>query len=177
MKSLIETGNLRAVVLADGATLSSKKFKNLREKVVVYAKEGGTLVLGASFACFTRPDAFDRFMRDSIGLPWTYGDYHRAVVYLNKANVLDGRFKGNGKLAEGYSQKAVSLEGVDVGDRIYVPDERSATQSLVFASRGVDQSQSPVCWKKLGEGWLGYVGDVNGEDESTAVILTMCNLG
>ena len=36
--------------------------------------------------------------------------------------------------------------------------------------------ESPVFLAKVGDGKLGYVGDVNAEEESNLVILAMCGL-
>lgn len=168
--------NFHAVILVDGALMEMKKFTSLRKKVVAYVKAGGTVVLGATFAAYNRSGFFNECIRDEFGLLWVSGSYQRAVVHLNK-DVEDKKFKGNTMLAASYSQKAVWLKGVPVGDRVYIPDERSRTQSMVFSSEVVDQTQSPVCWAKVEKGWLGYVGDVNCEEESTAVTLAMCNVG
>jgi len=73
--------------------------------------------------------------------------------------------------------KAVSLKGVEERSKIYRPTEASVTQSHVFAPEYVDDlSQAAVAYQKVGNGWLGYVGDVNSEEGSTAVIVAMCGL-
>jgi len=63
--------------------------------------------------------------------------------------------------------KAVSLSGL-------------STESSVYAVRA-QAKESPAAFKPYGAGYVGYLGDVNAEVESTAVILGMCgcwsNLG
>lgn len=167
---------LRAVILMDGGVIQLKAFRSLRGDLVAYAKNGGTLIMGGTFAGFVRPNKFDSFVFDSFGLPWKFGSYHRAIVHLNKSVITDQRLKEDGRLPAAYSQKAVYLKGVAEGDKVYAPNSESRVQSYVFPPATVDQTEAPVCWVKVGEGWLGYIGDVNCEEESTAVTLAMCNL-
>ena len=75
-----------------------------------------------------------------------------------------------------YSQKAVFLKNVAKEAAVYLPSGSSRTQSLVFPPAQVDCEQTPVVFAHIGEGWLGYVGDVNNEAESQAVVLAMCGL-
>ena len=72
-----------------------------------------------------------------------------------------------------YSQKAVFLSNVAQSDSLYLPSSDSMTQSLVFSPQSVKQDQTPLAFTKVGDGWLGYVGDVNNEQGSQAVILAM----
>jgi hypothetical protein len=75
-------------------------------------------------------------------------------------------------LANAYSQKAVFLSNVAQSDSLYLP----SSDSLVFSSRSVDQNTTPSALAKVGDGWLGYIGDVNNEQGSQAVILAMVEL-
>jgi len=50
------------------------------------------------------------------------------------------------------------------------------TQSNVFSASPVDQAQTPVAFTKIGDGSLGYIGDVNAEEESDNVVLAMCGI-
>ncbi|KAF4311390.1 hypothetical protein GTA08_BOTSDO13129 [Botryosphaeria dothidea] len=36
--------------------------------------------------------------------------------------------------------------------------------------------QTPAAWAKVGKGWIGYIGDVNGEEATDLIILAMCGL-
>lgn len=108
------------------------------------------------------------------------GDYLRTTVYLN-LNVNTAADVGGGRFAHGlpgtYSLKAVSLKGVARDHVVYGPTDLSRVERFGGAGESVDPRQSPVVFAKVGDGWLGYVGDVNGEVESTAVIVAMCGLG
>ena len=47
---------------------------------------------------------------------------------------------------------------------------------MVFGPESVDTTTCPVAMANVGEGKLGYVGDVNGEHGSTLVVLAMSGL-
>ena len=75
-----------------------------------------------------------------------------------------------------YSQKAVFLKNVASDAAWYLPSERSRVESHVFAPTSVDGQQTPVAFAAVGEGWLGYVRDVNAEKGSDVAVLAMCGL-
>lgn len=75
-----------------------------------------------------------------------------------------------------YSLKAVFLKSVEPSAAVYLPTDESRTESHVFPPERVDTKQTPVAFTRYGEGWLGYVGDVNTEEGSDEVILAMCGL-
>lgn len=79
-------------------------------------------------------------------------------------------------LVDGYSQKAVNVKGLRPDEALYRPGSESMTDSAVFAPDRVDTAQAPVGFRALGEGWVGYVGDINGEEGSDGVVLAMCGL-
>ena len=79
-------------------------------------------------------------------------------------------------LPNSYSQKAVFLTNVASDDCVYRPSSDSVTQSLVFPPEPSNPNEAAVAFTKVGEGWLGYIGDVNNEQGSRAVILSMLEL-
>ena len=56
---------------------------------------------------------------------------------------------------------------------IYAPSSASRTQAMVFPPSTVDQAQTPAVLEKCGKGEVGYVGDVNGEEGTQALLLVM----
>jgi hypothetical protein len=146
--------------------------RNVRTKLFDYVHRGGILVLMGNFSSLTRPNDMDKFFREA-GLPWTKAEYLRTTVYRNDTE----RTLLHSSLPSSYSQKAVFLANVSINDAWYLPTDSSRTESLVFHSEQVqDLQQTPVAFAKLGNGKLGYVGDVNGEEGSDAVVLAMCGL-
>lgn len=68
------------------------------------------------------------------------------------------------------------VQGARPEEKLYLPVYGARTQSAVFPPEQVDQSQAAVVGAKMGDGFLGYCGDVNGEVESSRVILALCGL-
>ncbi len=164
-----------AIIVTDPAIVKRKPALNtVREKVVDYVRGGGTAILATHFSSFVRPLDLGHWFRASWDLPWQSGDYHRTTVYLNPECRV--RQLNQASLPEEYSQKAVFLKNVAKDAAVYLPSGNSRIESAVFPPNSVDCEQTPVVFAKIGEGWLGYVGDVNNESESQAVVLAMCGL-
>lgn len=160
-----------AVIETDGG-LSKKKYKNIQIRLSEYAKAGGTVILACLFSNFVSEPDFD-FMCQNMDLPWGWGDYHRTVFALNPnfAPVFDRDvFK---TLKQSYSMKAAHLTNVHADAKIYVPTDDSRVQSAVFPPDEVDTRQSPAVWQKHGRGHVAYIGDVNNESPSQALIMAM----
>ncbi|KAF2127607.1 hypothetical protein P153DRAFT_52310 [Dothidotthia symphoricarpi CBS 119687] len=148
------------------------EYRAVRAGLLDYVRAGGILVLMGEFSSSIRPPDLDKFFREA-GLSWTYADYMRTRVYRNGAEGASSHLS----LPSSYSQKAVFLANVSVNDAWYLPTESSRTQSLVFSPERIqDLQQTPIALTNIGSGKLGYVGDVNGEEESDEVILAMCGL-
>ncbi|KAJ5215712.1 uncharacterized protein N7498_002119 [Penicillium cinerascens] len=153
--------NPKAVFLTDGA-LSKPKYASLWDAVLEYARNGGTC---------QPPDIKSFFAK--AGLPWEMAGYHRTTVSLNRQGIPRDVTLA---LQPSYSQKAIFLKGVDPSLSWYNPTSDSTTQSMVFDPESVDTTTCPVAMANVGEGKLGYVGDVNGEQGSTLVVLAMSGL-
>jgi hypothetical protein len=73
--------------------------------------------------------------------------------------------------------KAVHVEGIKAEEAVYAPTDDSRIQSHVFAPTKITNlSAAPVVYTQIGSGFLGYIGDVNAEEETTSVILAMLRL-
>lgn len=161
-----------AIIVTDPAIVRPKPaLKVMNEKIIEYVRNGGTAILATHFGSFVRPRDLDLWFRVSWHLPWRIGDYHRTTVYLNS----ECRFNRAG-LPEEYSQKATFLKNVPKDAAVYLPSRSSTVESNVVPPDPVDCEQTPVVCARIGEGWLGYVGDVNNEVWSQEVILAMCGL-
>jgi hypothetical protein len=162
----------RAIFVTDPGITTAKN-NAVSDKVVEFARNGGTVVLGGSFSSFIRPSDLHTYFTRKWGLPWKAGSYHRTTVALNR--LAEGLPRGN--LPSSYSQKAVFLANVDSKAAWYLPTEDSVLESNVFFPEPVaNTSETPIVCMKVGKGWLGYIGDVNGEDETDAVVLGMLGL-
>jgi hypothetical protein len=130
------------------------------------------LIFMRLFSGFTRPpDIKNLFSR--FDLPWQSGAYQRSTFKLNR----DMTHPKKGELATRYSQKALHLANVPFGDAVYLACDGSAIESNANGpGRVSNRAHTPAAFAKVGEGRVGYVGDVNNEDETTPLVLWMCGL-
>ncbi|KDR82000.1 hypothetical protein GALMADRAFT_60259, partial [Galerina marginata CBS 339.88] len=162
--------NLAAVLVADPAIVK-RKFTKLLRKLVQYVKNGGSAVLGGSFSSHITPPNFDEFMKNTWGLDWKFGEYHRTTFTVNPTNDLAKR---NPSLVLSYSMKAVHIANIRPEMAIYTPAKGARLQSLVFAPVPIENtSESPAVCTRVGRGLLSFLGDVNAEVGSTNTILAM----
>jgi hypothetical protein len=159
----------QAVLVTDGGIAQHHA---VYAKLLDYVRGGGRLILMGNFSSFTKPKDLNKLFQGA-GLPWTPAEYQRTTVYRNDTEETSLHTS----LPPSYSQKAVFLAGVPGKDAWYLPNDSSRTESLVFPSEPVtDQMQTPIALTNIGKGRLGYVGDVNGEEDSDTVVLAMCGL-
>lgn len=170
----LETNNPKAIIVTDEG-LTKTKNKAVLDMVLSYIRNGGLVIIGLHFPNFTAMDVFDRFFNESLGLPWKHGDYHRTDFQFNPSCTLPANsVKESFPLP--YSMKVLHVKNARPNEKIFVPIPDSTTQSAVFAPSYVDEEQAAVVGAKLGEGFLVYVGDVNGEEGSNKVMLSLCGL-
>jgi hypothetical protein len=161
-----------AILITDEA-LTLPENNAVWEAVLEYVGLGGTAVIMGHFPSFVRPDRLKPFF-SRAGLNWERGSYHRTTLALNQAAV---RAASAIKLPQRYSQKALFVKNIVPGDMWYKTDDDSVVESMVFPPTSVNTvGETAVALAKVGIGKLGYVGDVNAEEGSNAVVLAMCGL-
>jgi hypothetical protein len=161
-----------AALLTDPA-LTTRKNSKVWDAVLDYVRNSGTAVCMGNFTSFVKPLAIKPFFQKA-GLSWERGEYHRTTVSLAEDHVPPESLEN---LPQEYSQKALFLANVDDGATWYRQTENSRIESFGSASERVSNvDEVPVAFAKVGQGRLGYVGDVNGEDGSHAVVLAMCGI-
>ncbi|KAI0889043.1 uncharacterized protein GGS22DRAFT_152988 [Annulohypoxylon maeteangense] len=172
IRLLSENPRPSAVLITDEA-LTDQKNAHVWEAVLQYVRQGGTAVAMGQFSSFVKPNKMKPFF-SKAGLPWESGSYHRTTLVLNQEVVGDVLAA---KLVSRYSQKALFVKPVAFEDAWYQTNENSVHESHVFAPTSVNnEGETAVALARVGEGKLGYLGDVNAEKGSEAVILAMCGL-
>ena len=151
-------------------TSSFAKHPPLCTQTVEYAKAGGTVIIACLFSSMIRPPDFDKFFKRYWGLEWKFANYHRNTYILNgrrNARLKQNENEENSKrkMPDEYCLKAVIVSGAKRDDMVYRP-----------APETYDPNESPLLFTSIGKGYLGYIGDVNAEEEQGKVILAMCNL-
>ncbi|KAM0271149.1 hypothetical protein ACHAQH_009168 [Verticillium albo-atrum] len=161
-----------AVLLTDEA-LTTRANNKAWEAVVEYVRGGGIAVAMGHFPSFVKPLTIKPFFAKA-GLPWERGDYTRTTLALNREAVPGMAAQG---LQPQYSQKAVFVGNVASSDSWYETTDDSVVESRVFPLESVKKAgETAVAFATVGMGKLGYVGDVNAETGSDAVVLAMCGL-
>jgi len=147
------------------------------DQVISYVRRGGTAILACHFSGFISVPDLNHFFRSRWDLPWQVGQYHRETVHLS-SHMLQMLLPS---LPAEYSQKAVFLKNVAPEASLYLPpppeddddDDDDDDDVPIPVSH---EPETPVAFAAVGEGWLGYVGDVNTEEGSESVVLAMCKL-
>jgi hypothetical protein len=180
--------NLKGVVVADEG-ISESENSEVLSCLMGWVDAGGTAVFGCLFPAFISFKKFNPFFK-KWGLPWTIGAYTRSSVVLNPWIRQSSRHSAN--LVASYTMKALHLNGVKAEDILYAPTkeeeeeeeeeedeyeyeyEYSSVQPRMFPPLTVSLSDGvPVAHTQIGRGFLGYVGDVSGNEGSTSAILAM----
>ena len=162
-----------AVLISDEA-LTRRKHREVWEAVIDYVYTGGTAVIMGFFSLYVKLDYLPFFFQQA-GLKWNFGFFKPATVALNEAAVPEGLRQ---RVPASYSQEALFLQNVDRAVAWYTRTEDSRAEPAVFAPEKTrDVTESPVAFARVGHGNLGFVGDVNVEEEGGEVISAMCGLG
>ncbi|KAG0221292.1 hypothetical protein BGW41_006993 [Actinomortierella wolfii] len=172
IESLSQLPEPSAVLITDEA-LTLQENSAVWEEVLTYVHRGGTAIVMGLFPSFVEPDSIQPFF-SRAGLSWEAGSYHRTTLALNRAAVDEAVAS---KLPQRYSQKAVFVNNVAPENMWYKTDDSSSVESVVFPPTSANNfGETAVAMATVGRGKLGYVGDVNAEDGSNAVVLAMCGL-
>ncbi len=168
IRLLSEQPRLSAAMITDEALANNENNVQVWEAVLQYVREGGTCVIMGQFSSFVKPLLMKPFFAKA-GLWWEAGAYRRVTLMLKQRVV--GRDLAM-KLPLQYAPKPLSARNVAHADAWYHTDENSVVEDLALDNMG----ETPVAFAHVGSGWLGYVGDVNAEEDSDDIILAMCGL-
>ena len=165
----LQSQHFTAVLAVDPTIVQESP--NLRRQITTFARTGGKVILCHFFSSLIGPTEFDEYMQTEWNLPWRFGNYARTNFHLNRQGVNLCR---EPDLPACYSMKAVSLKYIEPASKIYHPRKTSTIQSHVFPPTPIgDLSQAAVAFTRVGDGWLGYIGDVNDEEATLTVIMAM----
>ena len=150
------------IFIATDDALTQDKYSQLRKEARDFVQGGGTLIFGIGFPSITTYEGFQTLF-DAFALCghcWKLGECSRGEFEFNRTV----EHMGSVALPSKYSQKAVHLRSVESKHALYLPSGSSPTADLI---------QTPVAFRKYESGWLGYLGDVNMEEESHQVLFGM----
>ncbi|OJJ48538.1 hypothetical protein ASPZODRAFT_14669 [Penicilliopsis zonata CBS 506.65] len=154
-------GQYAAIIVTDSGVIK-KKFNAIQKKLVEYAQAGGTVIIGLHYCSFTRPSDSNLFFQKTWGVNWKFGNYGRYDFRLNPRANSAFMARCRPGLPQQYSMKAVHMQNARPEDQIYIYLPTS--------------TESPAIFAKYGNGFLGWIGDVNTESETTELLLRMCGV-
>lgn len=170
----LETKSPKLVLVTDEGLALAKSCAALAT-VASYVHNGGFVIVGLHFACFTETDDFDEFFNIGFGIPWTSGHCHRTTFQFNPSCSLPTGVASNSFPAP-YSMKARHVKHAEPDEKIIVPTPLAMIHFINSPPRYVDPTQAAVVGTRIGDGYLVYAGDVNTEKESFEVILRLCGV-
>ncbi|KAF5232915.1 hypothetical protein FANTH_12762 [Fusarium anthophilum] len=154
-----------AILITDEG-LAEDQNSHVWHAVLGYVRGGGTAVIMGCFSNFVLPLSIKPFF-EQAGLEWCSASYTSETFVLNDAAVDGGL---SAKMVPEYKTKAHFLGNVALQDALYVTDEESNVLSPTNARAG----ESAVAFASVGDGKLGYIGDVNAVHGSNIAVLAMC---
>lgn len=164
----------KAILCADDS-LTEPDRASLVQESSSYVRTGGILVFMGLFSSFAQWPAITSLF-STLGLKWRSGAYTRCEFEVNP------RMKhfNTGVLPSGFSQKALHVADVSDGDAVFLEkpweDQDSDGEYRVTKPSPTSDKQTPAAFAKVGEGRVGFVGDVNSQEETTVLLLAMCGL-
>ncbi|KAJ3506954.1 hypothetical protein NLJ89_g6573 [Agrocybe chaxingu] len=169
----LASSNLGGVFIADKG-ISGLSNKLVLTKVVDWVKNGGQAAIGGLFPKTTTPEqAGDVFAAFGL-VKWKTGSNCRAEAELNRHH--ETAVKNEETLVESFDMTAVHVTGFLPSDMLYEQYFQEYEYDSDFEPPGGEAWEAPVLQTHVGNGQLGYIGDVNAEHESTKVLLAMLDL-
>ncbi|EGG02183.1 uncharacterized protein MELLADRAFT_91496 [Melampsora larici-populina 98AG31] len=156
LAALDSTAKPKVVLLVDGE-LCDKEYASVIKKVSSYAKQGGTVIMCLNFASALKPSATKSIFQRDLGLTWKLGAIMRQNFSLNE--MFNDVF--NTPLQSDYTVKAQHISRASEHSQIYMVNDQVKLESPVIFERYTEK------------GFIGYIGDVNNEPGSQAVLLAM----
>lgn len=170
----------KAILITDDAIMEPEN-EEVSKRVVEYARNGGTVILGLAFAYYAMFEEFDHYMSEHWGLPWRGSNFGSENFAINiSATGPPGKewLKG---LQAFYHQESSYLGGVDdnacwylPAPYPYCPEEDGTEEEWRAKAEWVSWSpETPVAFAPYGKGYLGYTGDENQLESTDAIVLSM----
>ncbi|OPB38712.1 hypothetical protein A0O28_0018180 [Trichoderma guizhouense] len=161
-----------AIFVADGG-IAQARCEVISQRLVQYAAGGGIVVFGGVFAG-SSPESLKKIMRQTWDLPWKIGSYHQSTLSLNPQAVSSTL---QSRLPASYSQKALSIYGMQLSEAWYLSTEHSTIERRVPTPKSlVGFNESPIVFARYGNGHVGFIGDVKPEDGTILAMLAMLGL-
>lgn len=169
----------KAVFITD-ELIATPRYSAVWGAVIRYMQAGGTAICMGHFSC-RLPTQYFRTFFSRAGLPWEFDGFELSQSLLN-VDFLPREITDI--LPSSHFAKAVHLK--NVGDASWYrlqhivktrsDDDVQMTDEQPSRNVQLLKDSSPVAMAQVGQGYLGFVGDVNSSEESNLVMIAMCGL-
>jgi hypothetical protein len=147
------------IILVSDAAIVDETNKRLLTAAIDCVKHGCTMVCMGFFASTIQYDRLDAMFKEDFGLRWRVTAYTKHDVRL-QPSVEETMIRRASLVPEFYAN-ALYLRHVSTGEAVYA----GGPDNVAYAA-----------FIRVGLGKLGYIGDVNFEEEPERLILAMCHL-
>ncbi|CDO78199.1 hypothetical protein BN946_scf184770.g2 [Trametes cinnabarina] len=159
----LSSPSFSGVLVTDGA-IAEPEHSELASRLAECTRAGTRVVLGVDVGCFISPSNMPALF-SKWGLRWDRGDYGRTNLTLNPAGLPSPLREA--ALFPSVSAKALHVKNVRREHAVYVPGPDGW---------GSGADESPAVFARVGNGYLGYVGDVNGEQQLIRLLIEMLGI-
>ncbi|KAI0449707.1 hypothetical protein F5B21DRAFT_493511, partial [Xylaria acuta] len=136
---------------------------------------GGIAIVGGPFASFVGPNELNSWIGRRWRMPWRVGQYRRTTTVLLQDTHVGLEATTRAHLVPSYRSEAWLLKHVPSSDSLYASPEDASSEPEVFGPVPVG-AQTAIAFGKCGQGWLGYIGDVDNQEGTAEVLLAMMGL-
>ncbi|KAI2466851.1 hypothetical protein F4781DRAFT_333886 [Annulohypoxylon bovei var. microspora] len=176
VKLLGQNQTPHAILITDPGIVKPKNEK-LSRQVIEYARNGGTVVLTLCFSSNIAPDKFSSYMKE-WDLPWKFHSYTRESCVVNTSAVGPRGVQRVHGLPATYESKSVFITNVAHEASWYLPepydpDDYESEESFKALP---PRKETPFAFSKVGNGYLGFTGDVNQHETTDTAVMTMLGL-
>ncbi|KAK6351347.1 hypothetical protein TWF718_004511 [Orbilia javanica] len=142
-----------AFILVIDSEFANPDYRRLQDEVAFIIEHGAALIMCGEFPRNVDTEKFRTMALNAFNLGWDIGPIHKGNFTLHKTcDVLDGIHRSEDIQIE--LQMAAALIGrVEDKSRLYICKDFDQSQNKTFAA---------IAFEKRGQGYFGWVGDING---------------
>ncbi|KAK6361420.1 hypothetical protein TWF730_005149 [Orbilia blumenaviensis] len=142
-----------AFILVMASEFAKPANRRLQDEVAFIVEHGAALIMCGEFPGNVAIEDFKNMSLNSLGLGWELGPIHRGNYELYKTcDILEGIHRSE-NIENELQMMAALLHNVEDRSRLYICKDFDQSQGEKFAA---------VAFEKRGEGYFGWVGDLNG---------------
>ncbi|EIW52919.1 uncharacterized protein TRAVEDRAFT_92044, partial [Trametes versicolor FP-101664 SS1] len=165
----------QAVIVADAAICEEPRHADLAPKLLEYARSGGRVALGVQFCYFLETDCTVSFFR-LWGVPWSLAMHPVEKTFALNPDGIPTPLS-SAALLPAFTANVLIVHARPCDDAVYSRvdpcEPGDQDQGLPY---DISVGVGAAAWARIGQGFLGYVGDVHGEQAFARLTIEMCGV-